>query len=276
MPGNAGRKKSRNHTGRWVSMVLFFSLSLTSCTATATSSATVAEITSAVVTTDNTEPATTKAKDETTQGTTEAAPQNLFPEESAAVSDDYFDDAVFIGNSITDTFAMFCGLENTAFYAATNLTVRSAYTKPVVKVGDDKIPVMDAVKQHTFKKVYIMFGLNELGWSTTSVFIEEYGKLIDDVKKAQPEAVIYVQSILPVSAKKSQKDEFENNENILKFNRFVEDIAKDKQVYYLNVHDSLIDESGCLPDEASVDGLHFNKKYCLKWLDYLKTHTAEA
>ena len=32
-------------------------------------------------------------------------------------------------------------------------------------------------------------------------------------------------------------------------------------------------DSGALPEEASTDGVHLNKEYCLKWLDYLKSHT---
>ena len=33
------------------------------------------------------------------------------------------------------------------------------------------------------------------------------------------------------------------------------------------------DESGALPADASNDGVHLNKSYCVQWLDYLKTHT---
>ncbi len=278
MPDNAGRKKSRNHTVRLVSMVLFFSLSLFSCADTATKPTTetgAPASTSATsgtkeTTAQNSETTTTSVSEPTQAGTTETNENNL------PVSDKYFDDAVFIGNSIVDTFQMYSGLDNATFYAATSLTVRSAYTKPAIKINGSKIPVMDAIKQHSFKKVYIMFGLNELGWPATDVFVEEYGKLIDDIKKAQPEAVIYIQSIMPVSAKKSQNDPYENNKNILKFNQLIQNIAKDKQVFYLNIYDSMINGEGCLLEEASTDGVHFNKKYCLKWLDYLKSHTAST
>ena len=298
--GNAGKKRSGNHTARMISMVLFFSLVFTSCAATAKSpvsetkgtTASTAESTSITSTTDANEPTTptgetttaksdstttTKTTQPETQDTTApTAPIKQAVPQSTPVPDSYFDDAVFIGNSITDTFMMYSGLNNATFYAATSLTVRSAYTKPVVKDNGSKITVMEAIKKHSYKKVYIMFGLNEVGWPATSVFVEEYGKLIDDVKKAQPNAVIYVQSILPVSAKKSQNDQYENNKNILKFNRLIQQVVKNEQVYYLNIHDSLIDANGCLPAEASTDGVHFNKKYCLKWLDYLKSHTVKS
>lgn len=230
--------------------------------------------------------ASTSATTTSTQETISKAPISTEPEtepykfgdplpEREAVGDDYFDDALFIGNSITDTFMMFSGLENATFYAGTSMTVRSAYSKPIISDDGDDITIMDAVKKHKFKKVYIMFGFNELGWETLSVFIDEYGKLIDDVKKYQPDAVIYVESILPVSKEKSDDDEFENNENIVKFNGLIRDIAAEKEVHYLDIHEEIVDDNGCLPDEASHDGVHFNQKYCLKWLDYLKRHTAD-
>lgn len=214
----------------------------------------------------------------TTPETSTAAASYQFGEpvaESAAVSDDYFDDAVFIGNSITDTFMMYSGLDHAAFYAGTSMTVRTAYTKPIVSDGGKDIPIMDAIQNHRFQKVYIMFGFNELGWVATDVFAEEYGKLIDDVKKYQPDATIYVESILPVSKQKSAGDPYENNQNIVKFNGMIRDLAAEKKVYYLNIYEEFADSNGCLPDEASHDGVHFNKKYCLKWLDYLKKHTVD-
>ena len=38
------------------------------------------------------------------------------------------------------------------------------------------------------------------------------------VRDAQPDAQIYIQSILPVSTEKSQKDKIYNNEKITQFN----------------------------------------------------------
>ncbi len=52
-------------------------------------------------------------------------------------------------------------------------------------------------------------------------------------------------------------------------------MAEEKQVYYLNVAEAVADDNGYLPEEASTDGVHLNKEYCAKWLDYLKSHTAE-
>lgn len=37
-----------------------------------------------------------------------------------------------------------------------------------------------------FGKVYIMLGMNELGWVYESVFKEDYGKIIDKIREIKP------------------------------------------------------------------------------------------
>jgi hypothetical protein len=49
-------------------------------------------------------------------------------------------------------------------------------------------------------------------------------------------------------------------------------LAAEKDAIYLNVGESVSDKRGVLPDEASSDGIHLNKKYCIKWEEYLRMH----
>jgi hypothetical protein len=52
----------------------------------------------------------------------------------------------------------------------------------------------------------------------------------------------------------------------------IEQLTEEKNVIYLNVGESVSDENGVLPEEASSDGIHMNKKYCIKWEEYLRAH----
>ena len=118
-----------------------------------------------------------------------------------------------------------------------------------------------------------MLGTNELGWVYDSVFIKRYGELIDTVRASQPGAVLYVQSILPVTRKKSAADENFNNPKINRYNELLEQLAREKGARFLRVCDSVGLDGGALPAEAATDGIHLTPQYCRKWLDYLKTHT---
>ena len=64
-------------------------------------------------------------------------------------------------------------------------------------------------------------GANELGWIYPDMFIEQYSQLIDDIKELQPNAKICVQSILPVSAERSETDDVYNNTKIENLNNMI-------------------------------------------------------
>ena len=140
-------------------------------------------------------------------------------------------------------------------------------------MNGSKISVMDALRQTDFTKVYIMLGINETGWPYNSVFIQKYGKVVDEIKAINPEAIIYVQEILPVTDKVSQTHSYVKNEKINEYNALIRQMAKEKEIYYIDVGKSVANADGTLPEEAASDGIHLKKPYCDKWLEYLKTHT---
>lgn len=194
----------------------------------------------------------------------------------SAVDNSYFDDAVFIGDSRTQGFIIYNGLSNATAYMDKGLKVDTAFTKADIEVNGVKMSAMDALAQNTaFHKVYVMLGVNELGWAYSDIFIEKYGKLVDKIKEINPNAEIYLQSLLPVSQEKSNSDAVYNMDKINEYNSLIQKMAEEKKVYYLNVAEAVADSSGYLPAEASTDGVHLNKEYCAKWLDYLKGHTIE-
>ena len=193
--------------------------------------------------------------------------------ESAAVDDSYFDDAVFIGDSRTEGFMLYAGPSGADYLTAVGLMVDTIFTQPYIKQGDKKVTVMDALAGMEFSKVYIMLGVNELGWVYSSIFQEYYGRIIDRIREINPDAIIYIESILPVSAEKSEKDSVYNNPRIDEFNQLLKDLAAEKEVYYLNVAEAVADETGCLPAEGTFDGVHLKPDYCKLWKEYLTTHT---
>ena len=200
---------------------------------------------------------------------------NSIVPESEAVTDDYFNDAVFIGDSRTEGFIMYNGLSNVTSLTSKGLMVDTAFSKPAINMNGEKISVMKALSKTKFNKVYVMLGINELGWAYSDIFINKYAEIVDYIKEINSDAQIYIQSILPVSYEKSTKDKIYNNDKISEYNELIKKMANDKQVYYLDVAEAIKDENGNLPADASLDGVHLKKEYCQKWYDYLKTHTVQ-
>lgn len=184
--------------------------------------------------------------------------------------DSYFDDAVFIGDSLTEGFQLHGGLTNATYYGFKNLNIKEVFENALVKSDGGKITIAAALKKHNFGKYYIMLGANELGWVYPEVFTKKYGELVDLIKELNPNAKIYLQSVLPVTAEASEKSTVYSNSRIDYYDELISALAAEKGVTYLNVREAVQNENGILPDDAATDGVHLNKDYCKKWADYLR------
>jgi len=202
--------------------------------------------------------------------------QNGQPENDGSFDDSYFDDAAFIGDSITEAFQLHGGITNAAYYGYKNLNVKDVFKKSLVATGSGKITVADALQNRSYGKYYILLGANELGWVYPQVFVDKYSDLIDLIRQTNPDAVIYLQSVFPVTQHVSDTNPYYSNSRIDEYNQLIQTLAEDKNAIFLNVREAVEDENGILPDDAATDGVHLNKTYCEKWADYLRGHTEET
>lgn len=183
---------------------------------------------------------------------------------------DDFADAVFIGDSRTVGLSMNTDRPKATFYASVGLNVSLVPTEQVITLDNGSSgTIYDALKQKQFKRVYIMFGINELGWPYPDVFREQYEEVINKIKELQPDATVYVQSILPVSSLATNTNYIFTNENVNAFNEYVKQAAANTGSVYLDVASCLKDENGALPLDAATDGIHLVRDYCLIWMNYL-------
>lgn len=199
--------------------------------------------------------------------------------ESDPVDQSYFDDAIFFGDSISTGIPLYHLADNAAVVAMPGINTNNVNNKKVIDIGEEeRVTFLEAAKTYgPRKKVYIMLGGNGLSYEK-EVFIGGYKKFLDSVKALYPDAIIYLQSMTPVTA--DYVNDFDpdfSNEKLDAYNLEILALAKREKVYYLDVSSALKDESGALPKEASpLDGLHFSPEYYNKWFEYLKTHTVEV
>ena len=227
------------------------------------------------------------ANNETTDGTNQNNAGNTNSNEQSSNNQDNvtnndpsgkpvtFDSSVaFIGDSRTQGLIMYNGLKNVQDYSYIGLMVDTAITKKIVQTSNgEKITLLQDMKNKDVKTVYIMLGVNELGWSYPEVFKVKYKELIEEIRKVKPNCKIYIQSIIPMTKSKSDSDKIFNNENVAKFNKLIQEVANEENVTYLDVKSALIDSQGYLPEDASTDGIHLDSDYCKKWLNYLKNNS---
>lgn len=179
----------------------------------------------------------------------------------------------FIGDSRTQAFLMYAGLKDVTDYTNIGLMVDTAITKKfITNSRGEKITILDDLAYSNIDTVYIMLGINELGWVYSSIFIQKYEELIDKIHEIKPNCEVIVQSIIPVTKTKSDNDAIYNNPKIVEYNKLIKEMADRKNIQYIDLVPVLADENCNLPEDASTDGIHLNKEYCLKWLECLQNN----
>lgn len=189
------------------------------------------------------------------------------------VEEDYFTDALFLGDSRTVGLSQYGSLGQIAtFYASTGMTIYKLMGADIVELPENqgKITVEEALQHQSFNKIYIMMGINEVGSGTAESFAKAYGEVIMRLQELQPEAIIYIEGIINVTTERSAKGDYINNEAIGARNEALSQLADGEKVFYLDVNQAICDEDGGLMKEYTSDGVHLKAKYITLWEEYLK------
>jgi len=187
------------------------------------------------------------------------------------VPDSYFDDAVFVGDSLTMGISYFAGF-NSEFLSIAGLSTKSLASEPL---ANGKTVYQTIAEKERLNKLYIMLGTNEMAYEKPWEFIDRYGKFIDYVRQYFPNVLIYIQSIMPVSEKRSQNSGIKNY-MVIDHNKYLVNLAVEKQCYYVDVNSHFAGEDGFLPEEAGGDGIHLSPTNYRKMAGYLKTHAVDV
>ena len=198
--------------------------------------------------------------------------------EGEAVDNGYFDDAAFVGDSRTDGFMLYSGIGTGKNLTSNGLSIFRLAEKKALTIEGEKYTLLEALALEEYGKVYISLGINELGYNNDKGFYRSYCAAIDEIRRLQPKAVIYVQGLIPVNEAQvmdSTGRDYLANDHLRVYNDLLRQAAEEKQVVYLDLYSEFADENGILPEEDSRDGVHLKKPACQRWLEYLKTHTVD-
>ncbi len=198
------------------------------------------------------------------------------------VSSEWFDDAVFIGDSVTLKLSYFCDynddLGDAKFLCAGSLGYNNAqwdlYRPDNVhpSYNGTKYLVDQGAAATGAKKIFIMLGMNDIGLYGVDGAVDGMKIITKRIEDACPDAVIYVQSVTPMLYGSQLSDL--NNTTIAEFNRRIQPICQERGYVYLDVASAVDDGYGNLVYEYCGDptamGLHFSDEGCRVWINYLK------
>ena len=200
---------------------------------------------------------------------------------SGPVETSFYDDAVFIGDSVSLRLDMYCQAHQGALGKAQFLTAGSLGSgNALEKVTSDSVhpyyqgehmSVEDGVKASGAKKVFIMLGMNDVGLYGVEDSVKNMETLTERILEKNPDAEIYLQSMTPMLTGHERK--VLNNENLDKYNAGLKELAKEKGYHFADVASVMKQEDGSLKPEYCSDpegmGIHFTDAGAEAWIDYL-------
>lgn len=197
----------------------------------------------------------------------------------------WFDDAVFIGDSVS------VGLENyqnstkalskatmlcSVSFNAINALLPVSPTSLHPKYKGVKRLLEDNVKACGAKNVYIMLGMNGLTYPVDYT-MERTERMVDNILKKNPHVNIIMQSVTPMTNNSYLISQYGySNNRINQFNERIKKLCAKRKWYYIDVGSALKDSNGALRTDFCSDnygmGIHVTNKACAAWVEYLKTH----
>ena len=214
------------------------------------------------------EPSTTSS--ETTVAQTQESQKSSNSVEYMTVDDSYFSDALFIGDSRTVGIHEYGKLTTPDYFCSNGLSSYTILKENINVKGFGKTTLGNLLSKKTYGKIYIMIGVNELG-NVMDELATKMNDLITAVRKAQPNAIIYLQGNLHVTAARANTDKYINNVRMNELNSIIASHADNKKTFYIDPNILFDDENGNLRQDYSADNSHIYEKYYVIWTDWLKT-----
>ena len=202
------------------------------------------------------------------------------------IYDSYFDDAVFLGDSITETLKNYCigqrrtnesFLGTAQFLAAVGMNVRLASRddRSLLKYRGYAVSVTEGLLSMQAKRVFVLLGVNDIAGKYPEETIEYYRTLIDVIREKCEGIEIVAQAVTPVSYAFCK----ERGLKVEEWNAFNERLAQlcaEENVPFLDFAQYLMDAEGYLDAAMTGDGMfHLNENGNAVWVRELRRFAAE-
>lgn len=183
-------------------------------------------------------------------------------------------DALFIGDSRTVGIMEYAGLKGADYFCNTGMSVFDIRKErvSVPKVG--KVTLEELLSNKKYGKVYVMLGINELGYPFESI-VNKYRELIEYIGEKQPDTLIFIQANLHISKEQDKKGHYINNKSINELNAKLSGFADNKRIFYVDANFLFDDKEGNLSGDKTSDNVHLYGKYYIEWGAWLRKETTK-
>ena len=198
----------------------------------------------------------------------------LTPPAYQSVSSSFFDDALFIGDSVTEGLRLYCnaygGLGGAKFASRASYgTVNESGGAVRLQLYGVSTTVDQIVANYNPGKIFIMLGTNELYFST-STLISYWNSYLAKVRSAAPNAQIYIQSVFPIYTNGQNSSTGVTNKNVEALNVALRQFAANNGCIFLDIAPYMKDSTGGLARAYTSDRyVHMSNDGCRAWIKVL-------
>ena len=200
----------------------------------------------------------------------------MAPPQTAKVDSAFFDDAVFVGDSVTLKLSYYAAssgkLGKAQFLTRGSYGVAHAVMDSMLLTyqGQD-MKVEDAINATGATKVFLMMGMNDIGLYGVEGTIENWDKLIQRIQENCPNVTVYIQSMTPIWTGGEIGDL--NNVNMDAYNARLEVFAKNAGVDFIDVAPYMKDSTGGMATRYCSDNyVHVTDQGAAAWIRVLKAY----
>ena len=192
---------------------------------------------------------------------------------------DFFDDAAFIGDSITLALRNFNTqykwLGEATFFCQGSYSVDHAVNNTMmIRFRGQNMTPQEALAACEAKKVFILLGMNDIALYGVEKSIENWGILVANIRELCPEITIYIQSGTPIYT--GGQVGGLNNQRMDEYNARLQVFAEENGCIYLDVGTAMKDETnGLAYSYASDNYVHLTKSACELWALQLKNYVGQ-
>lgn len=206
-----------------------------------------------------------------------ASPQASTSPTRLAQTDDmgqeYVDQFVFLGDSTTHGLGYYNVVDPNQVWTPKSGTLTLAlWDTATIVYPEDKteISIAEAVAKKKPAYMLVTLGVNGVSFMDEATFTKTYTALVNTIKQQSPDTKIILNSIYPIAVADYSGI---TNEKINTANTWIEKLAVDTGVRYLDSESAVKDSTGMMPMDISNDKkLHMNEKGYKLVIKYLRTH----
>lgn len=207
--------------------------------------------------------------------------KNTILKETKDGKEKYSNQFTFIGDSTALYYVMNKTISGKQLWHREKILLNNVFnTNIMINHQDSGKKLLDAYNESKPSHVLLMFGTDSAGSMEINDFISNYQRLITEMKRINPNGVIIVQSILPVSSYYDENSRNLNNNKINKLNYYLAKMCEELNISFLNTAEALKNSQGQLKNEfyrdsATESGIYLNEEANEVAMKYFRTHMKE-